>query len=55
VTSDLDHALGPPPPTEEELDGPARIQFIERTAPLVDLLDEEGALEDLGGQQQPGQ
>jgi uncharacterized LabA/DUF88 family protein len=47
-----DHAeelLGPPPPTEAELSGSRKFRYVDRIGPIVDLLDEEGALGPAGG------
>jgi NYN domain len=44
ATSDVEHLLCPEPPTDEELEGAAKTSFIERLTPLIDLIDEAGAL-----------
>jgi hypothetical protein len=45
--------LGPPPPTNKQLRGERKAQYTERVAPLIDLLDEDGALETLAARGHP--
>jgi hypothetical protein len=45
--------LGPPPPTKKQLRAPQKADYASRIASLIDLLDEDGALDTLGWPEDP--